>query len=346
MSSERARKALRGEPTDVIPLFSMPAHRHFLRQLTGIDPLAEEGRAVERAMCEAIRKLDIDLLFCTFPERIGTRESDPDLYGLETTVWRHAGSTRTDLFAYDPARDRPWDAAMDETAFQERCEHILGRLRRLVGDTALPHGFCFTTCIHYAAEDLDWESFLVACQAEEEKVRRLLDRFQAAGEKIMRAWARTDVEVMLAHDDIATAHGLTFSPAWLRRNLFPRYRRILAPLKSKGIPVLFMTDGDFLPVAADLVEAGADGFFLDQPCMDLEALVARCGRDLVYFTGPSPATMTTGTPRDVHREIARLAGIGRELPRFFFHMPGGFPHNVPAANVAAFYEACRQYGRR
>ena len=42
----------------------------------------------------------------------------------------------------------------------------------------------------------------------------------------------------------------------------------------------------------------------------------------------------------------RVAEIGRGLLRFFFHMPGGFTHTMPLENVIAFYEACREYGRR
>jgi len=95
-----------------------------------------------------------------------------------------------------------------------------------------------------------------------------------------------------------------------------------------------------MAVADDLVDAGADGFFLDRPCMDLERLVDRCGRGLIYFTGPPPALMTTGTPAGVRDEMRRLAGIARDLPRFFFHMPGGCMHNMPTENVQAFYEEC------
>jgi hypothetical protein len=346
MSVQRARQAIRGEPTDCIPLFDTPTHRLFLQHLTGIDPFAKSEKAAERAVVEAIRKLDIDLLMCDIPEQITVSDADPNLFGLGTTAWRNAQSTRSDLFAYDPARDRPWDTALSETEFKKSRTAQFQRIQRLVGDTALAHGFFFTTCIHYAAEDLNWEDFFIACVTEEDRVATLLDRFQAASAKVMRAWADIGPEVMLAHDDIATAHGTSLSPDWLRKHILPRYRAILAPFKKKHIPVMFMTDGNFSAVAQDLVEAGADGFFLDRPCMDLAALANPCGPDLIYFTGPAPATMTVGTPADVRREIRELAEVGRDLPRFFFHMPGGFTHTMPLANVVAFYEACREYGRR
>jgi uroporphyrinogen decarboxylase len=140
--------------------------------------------------------------------------------------------------------------------------------------------------------------------------------------------------------------GLVMHPDWLRKHLIPRYRQIFQPIKAKGVPILFMTDGNFLEVAADLKNAGADGFFLDTPCMHLESLVERCGRDLIYYTGPSPATLEIGSPHDVQEAVRRLAEIGRELPRFFFHMPGGWTHTMPVENVQCYYESCREYGQR
>ena len=45
MSIERARKAIRGEKTDRIPLFHMPGHREFLKKLVGRDPSGEVARS-------------------------------------------------------------------------------------------------------------------------------------------------------------------------------------------------------------------------------------------------------------------------------------------------------------
>jgi len=343
MSCERARKALVGKKTDCIPLFDMPSHPGLVEKLTGINIFSEPSKAIARA----VHMLDVDMLMCSIPDRAtGSNLSTPNLYGLNATEWRHKGATRQDIFSYDPSKNRKDAACLNEAECVQQFQAQIDRDRSLVADTTLPIGYTFTTCIHYAAEDLDWEEFLIACSAEEEKVSVLLDRFQTASEKIIRAWARTDIEVMLTHDDIAMSTGTVQSPAWIRKHLIPRYRKIIRPLKDRGIPVLFMTDGDFSAAAKDLVEIGADGFFLDTPCVDLEELVSQCGPDLIYFTGPSPSTMTVGTPDDVRAEVARLAEIGRYLLRFFFHMPGGYPHNMPVENVMAFYEACREYGQR
>ena len=67
---------------------------------------------------------------------------------------------------------------------------------------------------------------------------------------------------------------------------------------------------------------------------------------MIYFTGPSPATVMTKKPAEVKAEMKDIAQIARDCPRFFWNMPGGFPHNMPTENVEAFYEACLEFGGR
>jgi uroporphyrinogen decarboxylase-like protein len=342
MGAERARKALRGQATDCIPLLDQPTHAGFLQKLTGIDPFEDTTSAV----VAALGKLDVDFLAFGLPEPAMRRADGKHQYGLRPTEWRHTGRTLGDLATYDPALTRSDLPGVDERGCEAQIRTRIDHESALVGDCLCNAGFTFTTCIHYAAEDLDWEEFLIACLAEEENVGVFLDRCQLASEKVFRAHAAAGVEVMFSHDDIAMSTGTVQSPDWLRRNVLRRYPEIWRPIKEAGVPLLFMTDGDFSAVADDLLEAGADGFFLDAPCMDLPDLVRRCGRDKVYYTGPSPAVMTTGAPGDVRDAVARLAEVARDLPRFFFHLPGGYTRNMPVENVQSWYEACREYGRR
>ncbi|MCX7001734.1 MAG: hypothetical protein NTV22_00500 [bacterium] len=77
-----------------------------------------------------------------------------------------------------------------------------------------------------------------------------------------------------------------------------------------------------------VAKAGAAGLFLDTPCVTLEEIVKLCGKNLVYFTGPAPATMRCGTPARVREEIRIMAETARELPRFFFHMVGSWINHL------------------
>lgn len=343
MSQERARRALRGEPVDRIPLFDLPNHPGFLRKLTGIDPFVDP----ETAIGKAVAALDVDLLACEIPTAAGAA-NDPHLYGLDKTEWRHADSARKGFFDYDPLQEHHFVSRPQEE-ITARFTLMIERHRRLTGDSALSMAFLFTTCIHYAAEALDWIPFLMACCDEEREADMisLLDRFEAASTRYVEAIAQVPgLEVMLSHDDLAMNTATVQSPVWLRRNVIERYGRIWKPLLDRGIPVLHMSDGNYLAVAGDIAAQGASGFFVDAPCMSLSDLAEAVGRDKVFYTGPSPATLTVGSAGEVRDAVRRLAQEAEDLPRFFFHLPGGWVHNMPTENVQAFYEACQRYGVR
>jgi len=335
MSYERAVRRLQAKPVDRIPLFDCPAHYRYLERLNGYDP---NGK-LENACVEAIKKLDIDIVAFDIPPNITVDENADNMYGLFTTEWRSCGKYRTDIFDYDPQIDRHnWEDKPLDTIV-DTCRRFLDRIEVLTGKSSPRLGYTFTTCFHYAAEDLDYETFLMACLEEEDRISDLLDKFEKTSEKYMAAWAESDIDIMLCHDDIANAHGLSIGGDWIRRNLIPRYQRLFKPFKQRNIPLLFMTDGNFLQIAPDLVEAGADGFFLDNPAITLEEILEVCPKDLIYFTGPSPAVMNCGTPDDVRREVYDIADKAKDCPRFFFHMPGGFTYNTPAENVEAYFSA-------
>ena len=318
----------------------MPTHPGFLKGLTGVDPFV---RPVD-AVVEAIRILDVDMLMCSIPEEITPQEEeDASLYDISYTKWRNDHTGQKDIYSYDPSVFRRNTPA---TLTVEQCvaayKRVTDRNDKLAGEVALPIGYLFTTCIHYAAEDLDWPAFLMGCISDDRRILPLLDRFQETSSKLISAWSQTDIKVMLCHDDIAMKTGLLLSPIWLRKNLIPRYKILWEPLKRKGIKILFVSDGNYSEVARDIREAGADGFFLDTPTMDLERLVDQCGTDAIYFTGVSPLTMTSDTPQQIFHQMDHIAGAAQNLSRFFFHMVGSWPHNIPVVNVEAFYAACRK----
>lgn len=336
MSIKRARDVLNKRKCDKSVLLDLPNHRNFVKYLTGLDCLYE----TEKAIAEAIKKLDVDILMCSVPyqpQNPEFNENDPNLYSIDPTAWRNHESTSDNIFDHDPLEIRPFYNVSDEELLKNHIEED-ARNRRIVGGTALTHGFTFTTCIHYSAEDLDYEEFLCACYEEPEKIEILFDKYEALSHRLITSWANSNIEMMLCHDDIANAKNLTFSPDFLRKHLFPRYKRLFAPIKEKNIPLLAITDGNFLEVAPDYVEAGADGFYVDRPSLDLVELIKICGEDKIYFTGPTPEIVTNGSVGDVVKEMDMLKEISKSVNGLMFHIPGGWVHNMPVENVKAYYE--------
>lgn len=341
MSVERARKALRGEATDCIPLFDMPIHAGYVKHMSGMDPAVEP----RKAMVETLRKLDMDMGMGWVPPTLA--DGSEELSEEDRAAWRNKSSTEADIFAYDPFAREDIAGMSPEDSRKQAWREYNDDMEQY-GDIALPVGRTFTTLIHYAAEDLDWEEFLMAALEEEEEVDAMIERWLECSKKNISAWMDTPVEVMITHDDLAMTKGMVMSPDWLRKHIFNRYPALFQIIKDAGRYHLFMSDGDYSSVVEDLLEIGVDGFFIDPPCVDLEWLASVAGKDKIYYTGPAPALFTNGTPADMKAAVKDIADYAREnLPRFFFHSTGAImAPNVPVENIVAYFDACREYGRR
>lgn len=335
MSVDRARKALRGEKTDCVPLFDMPIHAKYVEHMSGMDVRTHP----REAMVATLRKLDMDIGMGWVPPQLIEEGQDND--------WRNQDSTINDIFNYSPYSRNDIAGMNEEDARAQAWKEYNDDVEQY-GDIALPVGRTFTTLFHYAAEDLNWEEFLMAALTDEDEIDKMLGHWAECSAKNIKAWMDTPVEVMITHDDIATSKGMLISPDWLRKHIFNRYRDLFQLIKDAGKYHLFMTDGDYREIVDDILEIGVDGFFIDPPCVDLEWLSDKAGRDKIYYTGPAPALFTNGSPADMKAAVKDMAEFAAEaLPRFFFHSTGAImAPNVPVANIVAYFDACREFGQR
>ncbi len=86
--------------------------------------------------------------------------------------------------------------------------------------------------------------------------------------------------VVLIAEDFASKRGPIFSPAFLRRELFPHVRRLTAAWRAHGLKVLYHSDGNWRSVIPDLIACGVDGFYCLEPAlgMDIVGAQARVAR--------------------------------------------------------------------
>ena len=148
-------------------------------------------------------------------------------------------------------------------------------------------------------------------------------------------------------DDIAYTGGLIVSPSILRRYVFPRYKAMADICKSRGLPVIYHSDGDLWQVMDDLIDIGINGLHPIEPkAMDISEVKSKVG-DVLCLMGNIDLgyTLTRGTPEEVEFEVRqRITDIG----------PGGgyclgssnsVADYVPIENYRAMIEAASKYGR-
>ena len=192
------------------------------------------------------------------------------------------------------------------------------------------------------------EVFFQALESDEELVAAM---FQKVGEiqyeTFLRVIEHPCVGAVLHPDDIAHNTGLLVHPKYLRKYVFPWYKKMSEVCKDRGIGHVFHSDGDCTEVMDDLIEVGFNGFHPVQPnAMDIVEVKRRWGKKLCLIGNINlDSTLTLGTPEDVRAEVyERIRTIG----------PGGgymvassnsITDYVPLANMKAMIEATFEFGK-
>lgn len=347
MSLRRALDTLNGEATDRVARLEWNAPPQFLRDTTRLDPYEQPVESWLRFL--EVHDIDATLRDWAYAAKV--RGSDVRFdggqaytqWGLGETQWLADPPYKTPeaILAFDPRTH-------DRMGLQERidtvCRNYEG-VQKWYGDRVLYVPGHYQLVLHYMPYWCDWSAFMELLADDPEACIPLFDRCESYTTEIMEAWSHSAAPAFIAHEDLCSARGPIFSPDFLRREIFPRYKRIYAPLKRKGIKVLATSDGFIEPIAGDLLSAGADGLFIE-PMNDIGRMVDRVGPRGILWGGGSSVAVTTGTPDTIRSDVRRRMAQARKLRGFFFALAGEAPQNVSSGNFAAYLDACAEYGRR
>jgi len=331
MSYERGIAAIRLQDPGEIPHTQYTCHEPWLAALR---------QRAGKPNADFAELLDFDLLWHTdTPDGTGGRWTD-----MGHATWLADGSdyhppagspfvSLDDIFDLDPATEyRP----VDHAAQVERYQAWYDRARR--ADCVVPGGL-YRSAVSWAIAAFGWENFLLAVGTDAERFGGLMNRWADYLMAYVRAWAATDIEVFLTHDDIVWTAGGFLPPAFYRAFVFPNLKRYWDCVKDAGKTVLFCSDGNFTEYVDDLAAAGADGFIFE-PTTDLAAIVRRYGQTHV-IVGNADCRVLTGPPDGIEREVARCMDLGRDCPGYFFAVGNHIPPDVPIESADACIAAYR-----
>jgi len=352
MGRQIALDAFALRPTPRVPSFEVLEHPGIIREASGIDPF-DRPREAYVAAC---RKLMIDWIVDIphVTHRFSARDEIRDLgggmrvteWGCSGSVWveEHGFATVEDVLSYRPLEN---DRGVGVLQPQYQDPRRLGARssQAAAGDAVLVTGIYYTMLFQLCIMSFGWERFLEAAAVDPAGFSAVLDQFAEISRRNVAAWAADDCPVLFIHDDIAVTRGLVFSPAWYRRELFPRYERILEPAFRAGRTVVFVSDGRFEELVDDLFALGIHGVMVDHT-NDLAAILARHGERHSVVGSVDTGILTRGTPDDVRREVDKVMRLGRRFPGFFLKAAGDVPHNVPLANARAYFVAKAELGSR
>jgi len=309
--------------------YSLDYHKDLIRKKTGLDPSHPDAARKFADAC------GMDFLFNT---NDGLK-SDWAKFGRATNmghaVYAADGSDLTapakcpfetpeEVWAFDAVAEYGLPDFDEQAAAYERS---IQQSRSQFPDQLVTGGY-YKSIISGAIAAFGWEMLLLGASgpAKMEKVLDSIFRFTLFH---MEAWAKTSAEVIIQHDDFVWTSGPFMHPDYYRKVIISRYAELWKPLHAAGKKVLFCSDGNFMGLAEDVAEAGADGFIFE-PMNDFGFMADRFGQSKVLVGSYVDCRdMTFGQWAQVKAEMDRTFETAKKCKGLIFAVGNHLPANIP-----------------
>jgi len=356
---ERVERAMRLEETDRVPLYDLllcdAAIEHFSGQ--ELPPLAETPEV--RATVDAMTGVAISrMLDATRSSGFGPLVDSEytNEYGFR---YRTCAREKTSWIVERPFHDvagaaeylkrrtadllrRAAEIRANPSACREAHARAFADIQARIGDT-----------VHLLAQQgvglddvrvelgLEWFSYLDA-----DDPGLVSEALEAHTElNLATCHAIADVRLspaVLTYGDIAYKQRLLHSPTWLRREFFPRLKRINDAWHEHGLLCLFHSDGYLMEVMDDLVATGIDGLNPIETVAGMSLREVRRKYPGLFLAGGIDMSqlLSNGTPEQV-REVCRQA-IRDASPGFLMGSTTEADNSCRAENLIAMYEVAHE----
>ena len=343
-----------GKATGKIAAKETLNHRELIERVSGLDVYTHTAEAYQLAY----QALGIDIINrvplenAPPPTPPGETQPHPHLpyrrsaLGVYDTVMRHtyACLTPEQVWSLDVAGLR-YDDLLTPVPHTCHTDDIRAR-EHAIGDIGLYYPMLYTTLFMWAVEVLGWEVFMLAATLDPERFHEhFLVPCARKSQALVRELAHaSDSPFVFVHDDLASATGPMFRPAWYKRYIFPHYPEIFGEAKRLGKKIIFVADGNMKVFLPQLIEAGVDGLMFETPATPLDAVVEHFGVSGKFLIGGiDTRVLTFGTGIEVRQMVRDLERVAH-LPGFAMASGGGLHNNIPLANLEAYFDARAELG--
>lgn len=352
MLLEKGLAALNLEMTDRVyrTEYSVYGHTKLMEAVTGMDlhhnPDRETVRAAQNAFARA---WDMCIGWATLISRdhLGPYRTKMGhaVYAEGGTDWdddiHELFTDEEDVFAFDPMEKLPHESEQDMIqAFEKQYADSKAWSPDMVHMTGT-----YITVISGMIELLGWDMLLTAAGVDPDRFGALVTRYSQWMERYYVAMAKSNVPVIMVHDDIVWTQGTFIAPEWMRKYVFPAYKRYFSHLHAAGKKILFTSDGNYTAFVDDLVALGVHGFVLE-PLTDMQYIADKYGKTHAFIGNADTRALLWGSKEDIRREVQRCMDIGKKYPGFVMAVGNHIPANTPVDSCLYYDEFCKELGRR
>jgi len=349
MSYKYGIAAINLEMTDLVPRteYSVGYHHELIKRVTGIDG-TQPGKENE-AYIAIMKAWDFSINWATM------------IYGNGLEKWftsmGHAeyadGGTDKNENIYCPFKDEEEVFSFD---FYEKAgvinideyikkfnDHYISQ-QNFYSDTVNMSGV-YTTCMSGLIYMLGWD-MLLNCAAEDSKrFGDFTNRYCDWLSRFFTALAKSDVPVVMIHDDIVWTDGAFIHPDWYRKYIFPNYKKIFKPVIESGKKILYTSDGNYTEFVDDIADCGVNGFVLE-PLTDMQYIADKYGKTHSFIGNADTRILLSGTKEDIYNEVKRCMDTGKKCPGFVMAVGNHIPANTPVDNCLYYNDFYMQMRKR
>ena len=322
---ERVERAMAGQETDRVPVYDLlrndAAFEYFSREK--LPPLSADSKIVSELERIAAKATGA---FCDMTRSVGfgpyEEKDSTDQWGF---TWHSAPFEKTGWILKRPFSDETGGAAFlkkytahfedartqverKPAAFREKHHRAFLGIQGRIGDTVNlldQHGTGLDAVSHYLGLEI-LSYLMVDDPGLVSEALEAVTRYNVAA-----CHAVADVKLspaVLTYGDIACKQRLMYSAEFLRREFFPRLRRLNDAWHEHGLKCLFHSDGYLMEVMDDLVAAGIDGLNPIETVAGMNLKEVRRKHRKLFLAGGIDMSqlLSNGTPDEV-REVCRKA---------------------------------------
>ena len=328
--------------------YSLDYHVNLVRKKTGLEPSHPDASRKFMDAC------NIDFLFGTDDGLHGNWGTRGRATNMGHAVYASDGSdmtspaqspfnTEEDVWAFDAASEYGLPDFNEQVAAYE---NITVSAREKYPGQLVTGGY-YKSIVSGAIAAFGWEMLLLAA-SDPIKMEKVLDGIFRFTLHHMKAWAETSAEVIIQHDDFVWTGGPFMSPEFYRKAIIPRYAELWKPIHAAGKKLLFCSDGNFMELAKDVAEAGADGFIFE-PMNDFGYMVKNFGQTKVLVGSYVDCRdMTFGKWENVKADMDKTFAAAKDCKALIFAVGNHLPANIAEEmmeNYLDYLEANSQIGR-
>ncbi len=195
-------------------------------------------------------------------------------------------------------------------------------------------GHEFLCCAMASEPDLAKDIF----DTEAEIAIQVLRYLEAGGLRVDGAWM---------YGDIAYNHGPFCSPRMYRRLVMDAHRRQIEWFHSRGLPVIYHTDGDFHPLIEPFLELGINCF---QPLeakagMDVRTLKPLYGNRVAFMGNIDIMVLISNDRERIEEEVSSKIPVAKIGGGYIYHSDHSIAPGVTWETYQFLMERVEHYGR-